>query len=62
MNLFWILLGSAYLFSLAEVKKAELNMMRAQGFPQGYPGDARGTTPGQDSMLVVMGVEPAQAE
>ena len=44
-----------YLFALAEVKKSELNLLRSQGFPGGYPGDPRAISPPASSMLGVLG-------
>lgn len=44
-----------YLFSLAEVKKAEINLHRAMGFPHGYPGDPRAEIPVMGSMLELLG-------
>lgn len=45
----------AYLFSLAEVKKSEINLHRAMGFAQGYPGDPRAEVPVMGSMLELLG-------
>jgi len=48
----------AYLFTLAEVKLSQINLVRAQGFPEGYPGDPRVATPVAETILeVISGVD-----
>ncbi|HES58609.1 MAG TPA: hypothetical protein ENO21_04170 [Firmicutes bacterium] len=46
-----------YAVSLGEVKKAQANLVRAQGFPQGYPGDPRAATEEEVSAAAVLGLE-----
>ena len=44
-----------YLFELAEVKMAYANLMRAMGYPEGYPGDSRGGMPADTTVLELIG-------
>jgi outer membrane protein TolC len=49
----------AYLFALVEVKLSQANLARAQGFPEGYPGDPRSSTPASTTIEAVLGLEQA---
>ncbi|MCH7472319.1 TolC family protein [bacterium] len=46
-----------YLFALAEVKMGQANLVRAQGFPDGYPGDARPGAPKTPSVYGILGLD-----
>lgn len=51
-----------YLQALVEVKLAQVNLDRAQGFPGGYPGDTRaGRNGGRTVQDIVLGVNPEPA-
>ncbi|GEM_PF-2143757 len=52
-----------YLLSLAEVKMAQANLVRAMGFPYGYPNDPRAHSPGDADIYVTLGlIGPAEPE
>lgn len=46
-----------YAVSLGEVKMAQANLVRAQGFPQGYPGDPRAASDDDVSAAALLGLE-----
>jgi len=50
-----------YLFSLVEVKLAQTNLQRAEGFPLGYPGDPRPARDKEPSSLTPPAPVPAPA-
>lgn len=46
-----------YLDTIAEIRKASVNLERSQGFPAGYPGDSRADTAGMGSIEQIQGLE-----
>jgi outer membrane protein TolC len=46
-----------YLDTIAEIRKASVNLERSQGFPAGYPGDSRADTVGVGTIEQIQGLE-----